>query len=203
MRRTPLNWGLKLYLQESCGENCYRVKENHMKYIGIRKGMLEQYKDRIVRVSGDLEIGEGIRLVAHHTPHLEEAGKREQMFLKAGEDWVTDCFAHEQSLVFEADDGIVIFNSCSHGGADHIIREVSRIFPGRRILAMIGGFHLHNKQDSYIRELAGRLRKTGVEKIYTGHCTGDNGYRVLREEMGTRVCQLRVGMDMIFKTDKG
>lgn len=32
------NHKAKLYLQESCGENCWRVKEDHMKYIGIRPG---------------------------------------------------------------------------------------------------------------------------------------------------------------------
>ena len=106
----------KLFLQASCDENCWRVKEDHMKYIGIRTGMLEEYRDRLCRVQGDMELLPGVRLIGHHAPGLEEAGKREKMFLKDGENWVTDCFAHEQSLVFELEDGIVIFNSCSHGG---------------------------------------------------------------------------------------
>ena len=51
-----LNTKAKLYLRESCGENCYKEVESRWKYIGIRKGLLEQYKDRIVRVSGDVEL---------------------------------------------------------------------------------------------------------------------------------------------------
>lgn len=188
----------KLYLQLSCGENCWRVKENHMKYIGIRQGMLDEYRSRLYRVHDDLEICDGVRLVAHHTPNLEEAGKREKMFLKDGKKFLTDCFAHEQSLVLEEKNGIVIFNSCSHGGADNIIREAAEVYPGKRILAMVGGFHLHNKDDGFIRELAGRMHETGVEQIYTGHCTGENGYRVLREELGEKVHQLRVGMEIIL-----
>ena len=190
----------KLYLQESCQEDCWRVKEDRsMKYIGIRAGMLEEYRCRLRRVHGDMDICEGVRLVAHHTPHLEEAGAREQMFRKEGGAWVTDCFSHEQSLVFEVGDGIVILNSCSHGGADNIIREVAEEYPGKRIRAMIGGFHLHNKEDGYIRELARRIRKTGVEEICTGHCTGENGYRVLREELGDRVRQLRAGLELEYQ----
>lgn len=192
------NHKAKLYLQESCGENCWRVKEDHMKYIGIRRGMLEEYRDRLFRVRGDMEICAGARLIGHHTPGLAEAGKREKMFLKNGEAWVTDCFDHEQSLVFEEEDGIVIFNSCCHGGADNIIREAADVYPGRRILAAIGGFHLHNKDDGFIRELAGRMRGTGVEQIYTGHCTGENGYRVLRSELGSKVHQLQAGMEIIL-----
>lgn len=192
------NASAKLYLQEACRENCYRVKEGRMKYIGIQEGLLETYADRLVRVRGDLELCPGVCAVAHHTPHLEEAGKREQMFLKEGEAWVTDCFAHEQSLVFKTEKGIVIFNSCSHGGADNIIREVSALFPEQRIRAIIGGFHLHNKTDDYIRDLAERMRSTGVEEVYTGHCTGENGLRVLGEDLGEKVHQLRVGLEMRF-----
>lgn len=192
------NASAKLYLQESCRENCYRVKDGHMKYIGIQEGLLETYADRLVRVRGDRKICPGVCVVAHHTPHLEKAGKREQMFLKEGETWITDCFAHEQSLVFQTDGGIVIFNSCSHGGADNIIREVSACFPGQKIRAMVGGFHLHNKTDDYIRALAERIQSTGVEQIYTGHCTGENGVRVLTEELGEKVHQLRVGLEMRF-----
>lgn len=188
----------KLWLQESCRENCYRVKEGRMKYIGIRKGMLEKYRDRLVRVSGDQELDKGIRLIAHHTQGLKKAGEREKMYLKQGDSWVTDCFDHEQSLVMECRNGIVIFNSCSHGGADNIIREVSAEYPGRRVLAMIGGFHLHNKDDGYIRAFAEKLRRTGVEQIYTGHCTGDNGFRILSEELGGIVHQLCAGLEIEF-----
>ena len=51
----------KLFLQASCGENCWRVKEDHMKYIGIRTGMLEEYRDRLCRVQGDMELLPGVR----------------------------------------------------------------------------------------------------------------------------------------------
>lgn len=120
------------------------------------------------------------------------------MFLKQDDGWITDSFTHEQSLVLECGDGIVILNSCSHGGADNIIREVSAEYPGRRVLAMIGGFHLHNKDDDYIRAFAEKLRHTGVGQIYTGHCTGDNGFRILSRELGGMVHQLRVGLEIDF-----
>ena len=75
----------KLWLQESCRENCYRVKEGRMKYIGIRKGLLEKYRDRLVCVRGDQELDEGIRLIAHHTPQLEKAGRKRAQTDCAGE----------------------------------------------------------------------------------------------------------------------
>lgn len=38
--------------------------------------------------------------------------------LPSGWKYLPDDFTHEQSLVFRTDNGLVIFNSCSHSGAD-------------------------------------------------------------------------------------
>jgi len=107
---------------------------------------------------------------------------------------VADDFGHEQSLIFEKEDGVVVFNSCSHAGADNIIKEVMQVYPGRRIKAMIGGFHLFNKTDDYVRAFASRLAATGVESIYTGHCTGDRALVILREELGDMVHSFKTGL---------
>lgn len=188
----------KLYIKKPCGENCYDLKEGRMKYIGIMKGFLEKYKDRIVYVSGECRPGSGIWLIPHSRQTMEEAGEREHMYLKEESGWVPDCFAHEQSLVFEEESGLVVFNSCSHGGAANIISEVSAAFPGRKIRAMIGGFHLYNKSEQYVRALTEKLRATGVEEIYTGHCTGEEGYRIMRDVLGNMVHPLEVGLRIVL-----
>lgn len=186
----------KLYMKVSCGENCYDRKEGRMKYIGIRKGFLDEFKERITYISCDYELFNGVWLISHNKQTLEDAGKREHMYLRDGVKWITDCFEHEQSLVFEDTSGIVIFNSCSHGGAANIINEVSAVFPGRKIRAMIGGFHLYNKSEQYVRNLSEEILATGVEEIYTGHCTGEEGYRVMRDVLGKMVHQLEAGLEI-------
>ena len=191
-----INAGAKLYLRDSCGENCYKKEGSLWKYIGIRNGLLEKYRDRLAPVSGDLELDEGIWLIAHHTKDLDKIGKMERMYRKSPEGWLTDCFDHEQSLVFDTEEGLVIFNSCSHGGADHIIREVSAAFGGKKVKALVGGFHLHNKSEEYVRAFSERIRAAGVEQIYTGHCTGEEAYRILREELGDMARQLKAGLVM-------
>ena len=188
----------RLWLRGSCGENCYDLKGGQEKYIGIRAGMLAEYADRLERVTGDLKVDEGIWLVGHKTPKLEEAGKRNHMYLKQGEAWIADDFSHEQSLVFDTEKGLVIFNSCSHGGADNIIIEVSETFPDKRIHAMIGGFHLYNQSEEYVREFAEKVRAAQVDKIWTGHCTGEEAYRILEEELGDKVHQLKTGLRIEF-----
>ena len=73
------------------------------------------------------------------------------------------------------------------GGADNIIREVGETFPEKSIYALFGGLHLHESADEDVRALAERVRRTGIRKIYTGHCTGDHALEVLKEELGDTV----------------
>ena len=120
------------------------------------------------------------------------------MYLKEKRRWRPDSFSHEQSLVFDTPDGLVIFNSCSHGGADTIIREVTATFPDKKVKALIGGFHLYNKTDAEILALAEGIRSTGISEIYTGHCTGDHAFDLLRETLGESIHKLHAGLVMEF-----
>ncbi len=109
------------------------------------------------------------------------------MFVKKGDQWQQDAFAHEQSLVFDTRKGLVIFNSCSHGGADKILEEVSKTFPEKKIYALFGGLHLHATGEEDVRILAGKIRDREIKKIFTGHCTGEEALHVLQDELGEMV----------------
>lgn len=182
------------YLREGCGENCYAKKWIFRKYIGLPKGILAEYRDRVVYAQGDFSLCPGVSLVPHKTAGLEEIGRRNRMYLRTGDGWRPDDFSHEQSLVFDTADGLVIFNSCSHGGAAAIIDEVGRTFPGCPVRALVGGFHIFSLPEAEVRRLARAIKDTGVREIYTGHCTGDRAYRVLKEELGGMAHQLSVGL---------
>lgn len=194
-RRNPT---ASFYLQPAVKANCYAQKADGLEYIGIPEGILEQYAHRIICPTGNYQLFEGVYLIPHKTANLQQQGIREGMFRKIGEELIVDDFAHEQSLVFDTDKGLVIFNSCSHGGAANIIAEIAAAFPEKRVYGMIGGFHLFNKTDCEIRELATKIRDTGITYICTGHCTMDHAYEILVEELGDIVHQLHVNLVMEF-----
>ncbi len=184
----------KLYVAHDCGENCYDRHGLFYKYAGIPRGIMKKYSDRIVKADTGMYIDTGIKLLGHDTEGLEKQGLMEDMYLRKGfMRYEPDDFRHEQSLIFELDDGIAVFNSCSHAGADVIVKEAMQAYPGKKILAMCGGFHLFNKSDEYVRSFARRLDETGTESIYTGHCTGDKAMAILREELGDRLHPFRTG----------
>lgn len=188
----------KFYVQSACAENCYFKKWIFRKYIGIPKGILEEYPDRMEYASGNYVITEGVSLIPHSTKGLDAIGRRESMYQKRKNGWKPDDFSHEQSLVFDTSQGLVIFNSCSHGGAVNIIHEVAAAFPNKKVAALIGGFHIYNKSEAEVRELARKIKETGIQYICTGHCTGEKAYRILKEELGDVVHQLKVGLVMEF-----
>jgi len=189
------NQTAKFYLRAGSGENCYKKgKFLFKKYIGIHRGYLEKFADRISYVDGDYEVVPGVVLMPHKTPGLAAAGKKAGMYVKVGGRYLPDSFAHEQSLVLDTEKGLVIFNSCSHGGADNIIREVESTWPGKKIYALIGGFHLFRSSDQEVTALAKRIKDTGIEKIYTGHCTGQRAMELLKAELKENAVQLYTGL---------
>ena len=187
-----------LYIRDNTAADCYAKKSIFRKYIGIPRKMLTKYADRIETVSGDYELMEGVWLLPHKTEGLESLGKRELMYRKTSRGWVPDDFSHEQSLVLDTDKGLVILNSCSHGGAANIIGEVKKTFPDKKVYGLIGGLHLFNKTDDEIREAARKIRDTGIEYICTGHCTKERAFAILKEELGDTAVQMKAGFEIVI-----
>ena len=188
----------KFYLRESAAENCYGKIFFCMIYFGIKRHVLERYSDRIEFVSGDYRLCEGAYLIPHKTPGLAEIGRRGKMYIRTDRGWKPDDLSHEQSLVIETDKGLLILNSCSHGGAVNIINEVAETFPGKKIYGLIGGLHLFNKSSEEIREVGRKIKESGISYVLTGHCTKDRAYGILKEELGDSLQQLRSGLQIEF-----
>ncbi len=176
---------------------CYLQRgKSYMKYGGIDRRILKEFGDRITYVSGKYELCYGAFLLPHSTPGLEKKGKRVGQYVKIAGKLTPDDYRHEQSLIFRTEKGLVVFNSCSHGGADVIIQEAMEAFPGEKIYAMIGGFHLFKLRDDEVRAFAERLAALDVACIITGHCSGQRGYDLLKERLGDRVQQMYAGLTM-------
>lgn len=188
----------KFYLRETTAENCYFKKFFLHKYIGIPKKVMTDYKDRIEIVSGDYQLCEGVYLIPHKTEGLEKIGKREMMYQRTANGWMPDNFSHEQSLILDTDKGLVIINCCSHGGAVNVIREAMETFPDKHVYGLIGGFHLFNKSKKEVQNVAAEIKKTGIDFVCTGHCTKERAYGIMKEKLGDKLVQLRVGLEMEF-----
>ena len=186
---------LRIYVRKSVMNDCYAQKENGMEYIGVAPALIEEFECRLVRVDGDCEIAPGVWLIPHKARNRAQIGARERMYIKSCCILIPDDFSHEQSLVFDTEQGLCIFNSCSHAGASEIIEEIRETFPGRPIYAYVGGFHLYKKTPEEVEAFAERLEACGVDHILTGHCTGDAAFAILKARLSERITQFRVGLE--------
>lgn len=191
-----INDRAKLYVRQEAGEIYFSKHGEELKYIGPKQGMLEQYKDRIVYVNEDCCIipGTDMFLVPHSSENLSVIGEKAKLYKQESGKVVPDDFTHEQSFVINTPNGLVIFNSCSHGGPDNILREVLQCKNGSKIYAYIGGFHLSKFPDEDVWDFAKTLKGLEIERIITGHCTGERACEILREELGDKVEIMHAGM---------
>ncbi len=195
------NQKAKFYLRRQAEANCYKIAEDNAqeyKYIGIRPDILQNFASRLQPVDGVYQLLDNVYLLPHTTPGLAAEGQQAKMYRQQTDGtWQPDDFAHEQSLVFNRPDGLVVFNSCSHAGVLNIIQEVSQQL-NRPVHMLIGGFHLYQRSGEEVQALAAQLRQLGLQAIYTGHCTGQPAFDILRWELGGIVQQLQVGLQIEF-----
>lgn len=196
-----VNKTAKVYLQESAKEAYYNMGGDKKKYIGIPHGILDTYADRFVYVREKTELDKGVWLLPHTIPNLELRGAQTHMYREAEEGLVPDDFRHEQSLIFELGEELVVLNSCCHAGVENIIEEVKESFDRKCVRAVFGGFHLKggNGIDSMrltkeeVEEIGRKLKDSGVREIYTGHCTGIPAFEILKECLGDRIQYFSTG----------
>ena len=198
------NSGAAIYMQKACAQDCFCQKADGLKNIGIAQEVRPVLDGRVIYVEDNQQVEEGVYLVRHHGENLSERGRQMQMFRETAGEMKYDDFSHEQSLVFDTKNGLVVFNSCCHGGVDAILEEISETFGGRKILAMFGGFHLMGTEgpDS-MREsreqvtlLAQKLACLNVDAWYTGHCTGTKAFPILKEVLGDKLHLLVTGTEI-------
>lgn len=152
------------------------------RYIGLAPDLLKAHSHRFDLADGPRRVLQGVWLIP-------------------------DRVAHEQSLVFETEKGLVILNSCCHAGADEVVRCVLAHFPHCSVRALIGGFHLMGPQGvssmgpsrEDVLALGGRLfGELRVAQVWTGHCTGAPAFSLLREAFPHRVNALTTGLALEF-----
>lgn len=204
--------GFGAFLERYPEKKIYAMEKARAKYcsnsggalheIGIPENVYPAYKESFCFVNGAKEIAEGIYIIPHATEGLEKIGKRSGLFQKRGEEIVSDDFAHELSLVFDTEKGLVVFNSCSHGGLSNILREVQVCLPDKEIYAFFGGLHMKGMKngeeicafsEEEVRELAKEVKEQGLRRLYTGHCTGGPGYLLLEKYLPEMLGKLSTG----------
>lgn len=116
---------------------------------------------------------------------------------KAEGEYIQDHFEHEQYIVIHENKKSVLISGCAHNGILNILKEYRRKY-GNHPDVIISGFHMrkkigYNKRDyEVIKETAEALKESGI-LCYTGHCTGEEPYRIMKEIMEEQLQYVHCG----------
>jgi 7,8-dihydropterin-6-yl-methyl-4-(beta-D-ribofuranosyl)aminobenzene 5'-phosphate synthase len=200
-----INQQAPLYLRESGGgQPQFRAFGVIKRPVGVDWEVLQRHRDRLKYASESAEILPGIFLLTK-IPDLHERPRgNRHLFVEKDGAATRDPFDHELMMVIHEEDGMVVFTGCSHRGVLNMIDAAIEHFPGVPIKAVLGGFHLiglpflnsmagsREEIEEIARQIAARVSGT----VYTGHCTGDKAFGVLRGVMGESLQPMPTGANI-------
>jgi 7,8-dihydropterin-6-yl-methyl-4-(beta-D-ribofuranosyl)aminobenzene 5'-phosphate synthase len=106
--------------------------------------------------------------------------KDEQLVVKVGNREVADNIADDQALfTVVADVGCFVVTGCCHAGLINTPNQVKRQIGAGAIYGFVGGTHLVDRCDDYIRRTVSEL--DGLKLISPCHCTGFKSEAILWE----------------------
>ena len=155
------------------------------KYIGLDPALEEN--PRLIGVEDVLEIAEGITLCSCNDLLRPFSFGVFGQSIRKDNVHVDDDYLHEQYLLLEENGRKYCFSGCSHKG---LLNILSWFRPD----VFFGGFHFI-RMDPQGRELGDALRQLQKysTRYFTGHCTGQEQYAVLKEGLGERIGYLHTG----------
>ena len=155
------------------------------KYIGLNPEL--EGNPRLIPVDDVLEIEAGITLCScNDLLRPFQFGVFGQSVRK-NQTHTDDDYLHEQYLLLEEAGKKYCFSGCSHKG---LLNILSWFQPD----VFFGGFHFI-RMDPHGKELRDAIRNLDdySTRYFTGHCTGQEQYAVLKEKLGNRIDYLHTG----------
>lgn len=211
-----LNRQAPIWMQRSATGAYYHKSDKEERYIGIAPEIAELPQ---VKYAGEEQsIDEELSLFAKVTErylwpagNLELKEKISGEIAKAGtegvlqEGFVQDEFAHEQYLVISEGNQKVLISGCAHNGILNILRKYRELY-GEDPQAVFSGFHMRKKEGyteediRTIKDIALELTKWNT-RFYTGHCTGEEPYRIMKEIMGGQLTYVHSGDEIVIENE--
>lgn len=191
-----INPDADIYLKETAGGEYYHISPQGERYIGIKKEILKLPKVQYVQQS--MELDEELSLMTGFEGKRSPAWSNQELKEKIVSGYVQDAFVHEQCLVITQGGCRVLLSGCAHNGILSILDSYYEQYAAYPQF-VISGFHMMKKSDytqeeaEYIRETARELLDTGAV-FYTGHCTGQAAYDLMKKIMGERLQRFYSGM---------
>lgn len=145
-------------------------------------------EERLLTVGENCEICDGIHIISRIPQTFPRPQGNQNLFVEAGDgSLVPDDFRHELALYA----GGLLFTGCAHSGLENILSACP--WPVREV---VGGFHLLDgyESDEELTASSRRLKARYPDtRFYTGHCTGNHAFVVMKNAMGEQLQSFSCG----------
>lgn len=101
-------------------------------------------------------------------------------------------FLYEQSIVMETEKGLIIMTGCCHPGIIQTLQEVQKR-SNRPIHLVLGGLHLFQKSQKFIRGIVKEMHSLQVMKVAPCHCSGSYALEEFEKTYGTNFYKIGTG----------
>jgi 7,8-dihydropterin-6-yl-methyl-4-(beta-D-ribofuranosyl)aminobenzene 5'-phosphate synthase len=167
------------------------ISHDHWDHTGGLKALLQENRTVEVQIPSSFsdEVKEAVRV---HGAELVENDSLKMLFPRVYTTGSLGTTIQEQSLVLEAEDGLIVITGCAHPGVVDILRYVKENFD-QDIQMVFGGFHLGGVDDQMLDSIISQFRRTGVKKTGPCHCSGDRCRELFEKEYGGDFLKLGVG----------
>lgn len=187
-----LNHTARIYMRKTAAEmHC-----NGDRYIGIDTDILKL--PNVSLIDGDMKIDDELFLFGGITGRRCYPQSNRKLLKVCGGEKVPDDFSHEQCLVVTYGREKWLISGCAHNGILNILDRYNELFSGYPDY-VITGFHMMKKDGEYNAEEISVITETAHELskldtvFYSGHCTGEAAFDIMKEIMGEKLIALHSG----------
>lgn len=199
-----------VFIHKDAFQPHYSLRDTGLRFIGLDKDWAKF--DRLVFCDRHTVINNAMTLFADVTvpPTSKDALPANNSCYPLGNRLLfgpteseNDDFRHEQNLLIEEGEKLVLFAGCAHRGIVNILRKAEEV-AGKAPTHVFAGMHLvksgltSTEEETFIASLASELLKYKDTMFYTMHCTGEEQYKTLKTFMGSKIEYLACGDNVII-----
>lgn len=192
---SKINQHAKIYIKRDAFGDYYSMSHGpEPRYIGIDPEIRDL---NVVLIDGTVEIDEELTIFTGIGTSKPWPLTNSLLLKKINGEMVKDDFMHEQCLRIKQNGKTYLLSGCAHHGILNVLDRYKSLY-GNYPDCVISGMHTMRKTGysdediNYIQDIAHEMAKTNTI-FYTGHCTGVEPYRLMKEIMGDQIHYVHCG----------
>lgn len=183
-----LRSGIPLYAHPDLFRERFSRREGQPEDVGLKLAREELSQRLALRLrAAPQEILAGLWTTGEVSERPEMEGKSDYHLMREGETLVPDAYGDDMALVFDGQDGIILFCGCCHAGLLNTLAHVERTFE-QPITVIAGGLHLTSATAQELQRIGEVLAAMPtLQRVYPNHCTGEAAFVALTQILGPSV----------------